>query len=106
MTATFQIKITGIRTGTVGQLTDVIRKVDFSVAGADSGQTFELPQTVDLNDPQPESFVQLASLTQAQVVAFVESTFTQMDSVKAHIQFVLNKEVARAALESKPLPWA
>lgn len=105
-TATFEIKITAIRTGAVGNLTDVVRKVDFTVKGTEEGQSFELPQTVDLGDPAPESFIQLSALTEANVVAFVESAFTNMDGVKAHIQYVLDKEVAKHALTAAPLPWA
>ena len=29
-----------------------------------------------------------------------------MFSIKAHIQYVLNKQVAAAALTSTPMPWA
>ena len=106
MSATYEIKINGIRTGAVGNLTDVIRKVEFTVRGTEEGQSFELPQTVDLTEPQAESFKPLAQVTEVDVVAWVEENFTNMDGVKAHIQFVLDKEVAKAALESKPLPWA
>jgi len=106
MSATFEIKINAIRTGAVGNLADVVRKVEFTVKGTEEGQSFELPQAVDLGEPASESFIQLSALTEANVVEFVESAFTNMDGVKAHIQFVLDKEVAKAALESKPLPWA
>jgi glyoxylate utilization-related uncharacterized protein len=106
MSATFEININGIRTGTVGNLTNVIRKVEFTVNGTEQGQTFALPQTVDLSDPQAESFTPLAQVTEANVVAWIEENFTNMDGVKAHIQMVLDKEVAKAALESAPLPWA
>ena len=106
MSATFEIKINAIRTTTVGDLAGVIRKVEFTVKGIEEGQSFELPQTVDLGDPAPESFIQLASLTEADVVAFVEASATNMEGVKAHIQFVLDKEVAKAALTSTPMPWA
>lgn len=106
MSATFEIKINAIRTGAVGSLTDVIKRVDFTVKGAEQGQTFELPQNVELSEPEAESFKPLAEVTEADVVAWVEANFTNMDGVKAHIQYVLDKEVAAAALEAKPLPWA
>lgn len=106
MSAIFEINVNGIRTGIVGNLTDVIRKVEFTVKGIEQGQSFALPQTVDLTEPQAESFKPLAQVTEADVVAWVEENFANMDGVKAHIQIVLDKEVAKAALESKPLPWA
>lgn len=106
MSATFEIKINAIRTATVGELANVIRKVEFTVKGTEDGQNFELPQAVDLSEPAAETFIQLASLTEANVVSFVEASFANMDAVKAHIQYVLDQEVAKAALQSAPLPWA
>ena len=106
MPATFETLVTAIRTGTVGELADVIKRVDFTVKGTEQGQTFELPQNVELSEPEAESFKPLAEVTEADVVAWVEANFANMDGVKAHIQYVLDKEVAAAALEAKPLPWA
>jgi hypothetical protein len=106
MTATFETKINAIRTGTVGELTNVVKRVEFTVKGTEQGQSFELPQNVDLADPQSEAFVPLAQVTEANVVEWVEGNFTNMDAVKAHIQMVLDKEVAKAALADEPLPWA
>lgn len=106
MSATFEIKINAIRTGAVGNLTDVIKRVDFTVKGAEQGQSFELPQSVEIADPNPEQFIQLANVTEANVIAWVEENFTNMGGVKAHIQYVLDKEIAAAAFASQPLPWA
>lgn len=106
MTATFETKINAIRTGTVGELTNVVKRVEFTVKGTDQGQSFELPQSVGLSEPAAGSFKPLAEATEADVVAWVEANFTNMDGVKAHIQYVLDKEVAAAALEATPLPWA
>lgn len=102
----FETKINAIRVGTVGSLTDVVRKVEFTVKGSDAGQSFELPQVVDLLEPQAESFKPLNQLTESDVVQWVEENFTNMESVKAHISMVVAREVAKASLESKPLPWA
>lgn len=106
MSATFEIKINAIRTGTVNGLADAIRKVEFTVKGTEEGQSFELPQTVDLADPASETFVPLSQVTEANVTQWVSDTFPNMEAVKAHIQYVLDQEVAKAALVSAPLPWA
>lgn len=106
MSATFETKINAIRTSTVGELTNVVKRVEFTVKGTEQGQSFELPQSVDLADPQSETFIPLDQATEANVVAWVEANFTNMDGVKAHIQYVLSKEVAKAALTETPLPWA
>ena len=105
-TATFEIKVNAIRTGTVGDLTNVIRKVEWTLKGTERGQSFALPQTTDLGEPQADSFVPLAQVDEASVIAWVEATETRMPGLKAHIQMFLDKEVAKAALESAPLPWA
>lgn len=106
MSATFEIKITGLRTGTVGQLANVVKKVEFTVKGVEEGQTFELPQTVDLSEPDAGNFTPFAQVGEADVVSWVEANFGNMDGVKAHIQYVLDREIAKHALESVPLPWA
>ena len=106
MPATFEIKINAIRTSTVGDLTNVVKRVEFTVKGTEQGQSFELPQSVDLADPQSDAFLPLDQVSEANVVQWVEENFANMDSVKAHIQYVLDKEVAKAALAETPLPWA
>lgn len=106
MSATFETKINAIRTGTVGELTNVVKRVEFTVKGTEQGQSFELPQSVDLADPQSEAFVPLAQVTEANVIQWVNENFTNMSAVQEHIQYVLNQEVAKAALAETPLPWA
>lgn len=106
MTATYEIKINAIRTKAVGELTDVIKRVEFTVKGTDEGQSFELPQTVDLSDPEAEAFKPLEQVTEADVISWVEANFGNMEGVKAHIQYVLDQEVAKNALSVSPMPWA
>jgi hypothetical protein len=106
MAATFTIKINGIRTTTVGERANVVKQVDWTMSGEEAGQKFELPQSTTLADPDGQPFVELANLTEAEVAAWVEATDTNIDAVKAHIQFVLDKEVAKIALAPTPMPWA
>ena len=105
-TATFTIKITAIRTATVNGLENTVKQVDWTLVGEESGQKFELPQTTELADPASEGFVPLANLTEAAVIAWVEATASNLNGVKAHIQFVLDKEVAKVGLTSTTMPWA
>lgn len=104
-TATFTISVNSIRTGTVGSLTDVIKTVEWTLTGTESGQSFALPQTTDLSEPDAASFKPFAQVVEADVCAWIEAAETRMPGIKAHIQYVLDKEVAAAALEAKPLPW-
>lgn len=106
MSATFTIKINGIRTATVNGLENTVKQVDWTMVGEEAGVSFELPQTTNLEDPDSANFVQLSSLTEAAVAAWVEATATNVDGIKAHIQFVLDKEVAKQSLASTPMPWA
>lgn len=105
-TAAFTIKINGLRTATVNGLENTVKQVAWTLVGEEADQKFELPQTTDLPDPTSEGFVPLASLTEAAVAAWIETTETRLPGIKAHIQFVLDKEVAKAALADTPMPWA
>jgi hypothetical protein len=105
-TATFTIKVNAIRTATVNSLENTVKQVDWTLVGEESGQKFELPQTTELADPASEGFVPLANLTEAAVIAWIEATDTRIPGIKAHIQFVLDKEVAKSALASTAMPWA
>jgi hypothetical protein len=105
-TATFTIKVNGIRTATVNGLENTVKQVDWTLVGEEAGQKFELPQTSTLADPSSEGFVPLANLTEAAVIAWIEATETHLSGVKSHIQTVLDKEVAKAALASTSMPWA
>lgn len=105
-TAIFTYKVNGIRTATVGDRTNVVKQVDWTLVGTEAGQTFELPQTTPLADPNGQAFIELANLTEADVVAWIEATETRLPGIKAHIQFVLDREVAKTALAATPMPWA
>lgn len=106
MAATYTIKINGVRTHDLGSLTKVIKQIEFTVEGAQDGQTFALPQTLTVPDADAQSFVPFEQLTEANVVAWINEHFDNLDSVKAHIQFVLDKESQKAQLAQQPLPWA
>lgn len=106
MSANFEIIITGIKTSHLPGMQHVVKKVEFTVKGIEEDKQFELPQSLTLPDPEQESFVPLENLTEAEVKQWVELNFKNMDAVKAHIQYVLDKEVSNSRLESAPLPWA
>lgn len=106
-TANFEIVVTGIRTTTVGNLTDVVKQVEWTMKGTKDGQAFDLPQKTELGDPDPGSFIPLSSITDPQVmVGWVEQNEPRLNAIKAHIQLVLDKMVAEANLAQTPLPWA
>jgi hypothetical protein len=106
MSATFEITINSVRTADINGMSDVVKQVSFDVRGSQQDQHFNLPQNVELSDPDSVAFKPFSELTPADVVAWVEANFSQMDSVKAHIQYVLDRQVAEVSLQAKPLPWA
>jgi hypothetical protein len=105
-TASFTIKVTGLRTATVGDKTNVVKQVDWIMIGEESGQRFELPQTTQLPDPNGQLFIPLTALTEAEVIEWVEVHDGRISNIKAHIQYVLDKEVAKATLTTESMPWA
>jgi hypothetical protein len=102
----FTIKITGIRTATVGDKSDVVKQVEWTMIGEAEGQKFELSQVTELADPNGQPFIPLAELTEANVVQWVEATEPNLQAIKDHIQYVLNKEIAKATLVNTSMPWA
>jgi hypothetical protein len=104
MSATFKITINSIRTTEVDG-NKVVKQVSFDVQGSQEGQQFSLPQTVELSDPDSAAFKPLSEVTESDVIAWVEVNFLQMDSVKAHIQHVLYKQITEASLKVTHLPW-
>lgn len=103
---TFTIGINGIKTATVNGIVDAVKQIDWTLKGELEGQTFELPQTTIVPDLTEAGFIPLATLTPEVVTAWIETHETRMDAIKAHIQYVLDKQVVAATLVTTPLPWA
>jgi hypothetical protein len=106
MAIEYTLKINAVRVHNVGELQNVVKEVDVTMKGTDSGCSFELPFSVNVGDPAPENFVDFSQLTAAEVEAWVWSQEDQLAPYQAHIAYVVAKEVEKAALEQKPLPWA
>ena len=104
-TAAFTITVTGIRTMTVGELTNVVKQVEWTLNGTQEGQSFELPQKTVIADPSPEAFIPLAQVTAANVETWIEENGGNLNYIKSHIQFVLDKMVAEASMQVTPIPW-
>lgn len=102
---TFTIKPNGIRVTNSGDLANVVKQVDWTLEGEREGQVFALPQTTTLGDPDPANFIPIESLTAEAVIQWIEAT-CDLNPIKNHIDYVLDKEVAKASLQSVGLPWA
>ena len=104
MSITYSYKINAARVVAQDDLTDVVKEVEVTVTGADGAAKFELPVVVKLGDAAPASFTAFSVLTEEQLVSWVEND-PSLDGTKAHIAFVVAKEVEKLAMELKPLPW-
>lgn len=105
MAIVYSYKINAARVVAQGDLTDVVKEVEVTVTGTEGAAKFELPTTVKLGDADPESFTAFSSLTEEQLISWVEND-TAIDNIKAHIAMIVAKEAERLAMEQKPLPWA
>ena len=105
-TATYTIKVTGIKTKTIGDLADVVCSVTWVLEGTEKEQSFELPQETILDTPTADSFQALGSLTEEVISGWIEATETRMPGIKSHIQYVLDDMISKASFTTSPLPWA
>lgn len=105
MAIVYSYKINAARVAAQDGLTDVVKEVEVTVTGTDGAAKFDLPVTVKLADADAQSFTAFDQLTEEQIIGWVEND-PSLDGTKAHIAFVVAKEVEKLASESKPLPWA
>lgn len=108
MATLFTTTITECRVTSQGDLSDVVREVNCLITGTDSVLTqctFELPVMVSFGPADPGSFTPFEDITQDEMVAWVEAQTSQIGPVQAHIDSVVQKEVALAELQPMPLPW-
>lgn len=105
MAIVYSYKVNGARVANEGGLTDVVKEVEVTVTGTDGAAKFELPVVVKLAEADASSFTTFDSLTEAQIIGWVEND-PSLDGTKAHIAYVVAKEVEKLSLENKPLPWA
>jgi len=115
MAIVYSYKVNGVRVIAEGDLADVIKEVEITVTGTDGAAKFDLPTTVKLGAADPGSFTAFGDLTEEQIVAWLDTppisdalpgVPTPLEGVKAHIAYVVAKEVEKLVMEQKPLPWA
>ncbi len=107
---TFNVRITAARTRNEGELSDILTKVEWVLSGEQDGTTFELPGKTTMGPVDPQDFTPYSQLTPQQVIDWVnaiEDTETgQFPGLRGHIDMVVSRMAAEAALAEKPLPWA
>ena len=105
-TATFTYRVDSIRTADIGDMNDVVKYVEFTVKGTQDGQSFDLPQKIELSDPEAQSFIPFSDLSETEVVSWIENSFENLEAVKSHIQSVINLQLQKASFTANVLPWA
>lgn len=105
MAVTYTTQINNARVASQDDLADVIKEVDVTIRGEDGACAFALPATVKFGPADPDDFTAFEDLTEAQLVSWVNAQDAVVP-IKAHIAYVIAQEVAKAALEQKPLPWS
>lgn len=105
--ATFTIKVLDIGTTTVGDLTDVVKQVTWTIKCSKSGKSSEEVQyTTILDDPKPETYIPLANLTEDKVVEFIINSDIRLPGIKNYLETQLDIEIAKDTLAKPDLPWA
>ena len=106
MAVEYEVKVTAIATSTINGLDGVIKRVDFVVRGTKENHIYEIPESVSLANPAPESFKTLSSVVEADVIDWINANYTNLDGTKAHVEYMLDKQISQGSLIPTPLPWA
>lgn len=105
----FSLVISAARTRTEGGLSDVLSYVEWRLIGDNNGTIFELPGKTTMGPVDPENFTPYSQLTQQQVINWVNAIEDvpggQFPGMRDHIDMVVTRMAAEAALAAKPLPW-
>jgi len=104
MAIEFSYRVNNAMSASQGNLTDVIKQVNFTVIGEDDGAKFSLPTSCELADADPNNFTAFDQLTEAQIIGWVEN-LTTTNAIKDHVAMVMEKEKSKLVLENKRLPW-
>lgn len=102
----YTVDITGALTNTEGDLTDVVRQVQWNYTGTAMGQSFTLPQTTDLPAPGEAGFIPYDELTQEIMTQWVLDNTPNLPAIQGHIAQVLPQMIYTSELQPTPLPWA
>lgn len=108
MATVFTTEINSCRVTSQGDLTDVVKEVNVTITGTDdvvTSCTFSLPIQVKFGEADPQSFTPFEDITQTEMIDWVNAQTDQIAPVQAHIEYVLQQQLAIAALTPKPLPW-
>lgn len=105
MSVEFEIKVTAIATSTINTMAGVIKRVDFVVRGTKENHVYEIPESVSLTNPSPDTFKVLSSVVEVDVINWIKTNYANLDGTKTHVEYMLDKQIAQGQLDPTPLPW-
>lgn len=109
MATQYTTAINSCRVHEQDDLPNVVKEVNCTITGTDDVYTkcvFALPIQVTFGPADPATFTPFDQITEAEMIDWVNAQTEQLAGTYAHIDLVVQKEVALAELEPKPLPWA
>lgn len=101
---TFKITINSMLTGTVGNLQDIVKQVEYTIVAEKDNQQTSTTNTVQLPTPSLDNFTSFDDLTEEQVVGWINS-LEQTSSIKNYLKEQLEKKIAESVLQVKRAPW-
>lgn len=101
---TFQITPSILKTGTVNGLQDAVCQIEVNLTGTLDGLSYFQTYKLNLDPPNPENFTPFQSLSEEQVLAWLEAS-SVTTAMKEHVQTMLEKLVAESQLQEKRPPW-
>jgi hypothetical protein len=104
-TANFNIRIDSARAKDTDNLTNVVKQVSWTMQGEKDGQSFELPQVTTLPDPSEVNFIAIELVDEDTLKTWIESSTENLDAIKSHIEYVLNKEIEKASYQEVGFTW-
>lgn len=107
MPITYTTRVTGLRVRDEGDLTKVVRVVDFIVTGEDGDIRYGINSSVEMRgEIDPENFSPMEDLTEAQVVGWLEADPNTLAGIKGNIEYFIGQKKAEMELAPAPVPWA
>lgn len=106
MPITYNTRVTGLRVRNEGDLSDVVRVVDFTITGVDGEVRYDIASSHEFRgEVASEGFKPMESLTEDEVVGWLESDPSILAGIKGNIEYFVNQKKAEMSLVHKPAPW-
>lgn len=104
MAVEYKIHVNSMLTGTVGNLTDVVKQISYSITASDGPHAVSTSATTQLSDPDPANFIDFNNLTEAEVIGWLEG-LEQTQVTKVYLADQLAKKISESQLQYKRAPW-